>query len=296
MAVTGRNHWERLSGASGGLRRAFGGLFAGSAGMAGRRIGLAVAAVEIGLVIVIGLVAGRMAMTLVSPLPVAEEPPSPSPAREAVRMMAGNPFRSSASPELEAAPVSAAAAETTLDLKLHGAWVEADGKNSAIIRTPDGKQKIFFVGDVICCGAELESVHPDEVIISRAGVRESLRLSNKRPASRPAAPENEPRIIESGAADLATLVTLQPARGANGDFRLQIFPGQDERAFEAAGLQAGDILISVNGRPAPKDLASFAELLRSLEGKTEAELLVERGGAATPLAISLGEPPQIEDQ
>lgn len=309
MAVIGRNQFgqaaaaaaEKLRGSVGALLRP------GRRGAAAVRLGPIVTLVEIGLVVLLGLAAGRLATAIVSPPPVAENPPPPvraSPKEVSV----GNPFRTVAAPDLPAAGLGAPeAAETTLDLALHGTWVDPDG-GSAIIGLPGGEQKIFFVGDPICCGARLDRVYPDQVIISRAGVREALRLANKRSTDRPAQPSTfeapappPDRIapIEDDAGldmNIAEVARLEPSRGPNGAFQLQLFPAGDEAAFEALGFRSGDVLVSINGRAAPANLAELSQTLAGLEDVPAAEIVVERGGARVPLDMTFEQTERILSQ
>lgn len=311
MAVIGRNQFGRAAAAAEKLRNSVGALLRpGRRKAAAGRLGAIVTLVEIGLVVLLGLAAGRLATTIVSPLPVAENPPPPVRA-SAKEVGAGNPFRTVAAPELPADGAGAPdAAETTLDLALHGTWVEPDG-GSAIIRLPGSEQKIFFVGDAICCGARLESVYPDQVIISRSGVREALRLANKRSTDRPGAPARRSAgppapppaertaPIENDASlnmYIAEVARLQPSRGPNGAFQLQLFPAGDEASFEALGFRSGDVLVSINGKAAPANLAELGQTLAGLEGVSGAEIIVERGGARVPLNMTFAENERVLSQ
>lgn len=254
-----------------------------------RSVGVGVAAVEICLVIGLGLALGRVAITVVSPLPVAEEPPPPVRATRAERTV-GNPFRTiSASDFPTAGEEITEAAETTLDLSLHGTWVDAD-TGSAVIKLPGGEQKIFFVGDAICCGARLERVFPDHVVISRGGVRETLRLADKKAASSPRAPKAAPSSGEGGAlARFREIARFQPARAADGSFRLQIYPSADEAAFERLGFRSGDILYSINNAPAPSNIGQLGEMLAALGGSGPVVIGIERAGARMSLEVQAGD-------
>lgn len=289
VAVIGRIDIGHEAGrAAGRLRGGFAALLrTGRRSPARRSVGVAV--VEICLVIGLGLAFGRVAMTLVSPLPVAENPPPPVRA-SSTETTAGNPFRAVAAPDLPAAGVDMTeAAETTLDLSLHGTWVDAD-TGSAVIQLPGGEQETFFVGDTICCGARLDRVFPDRVIISRGGVRETLRLADKKaaPAAR-RAPQVEPRAGAGGPlARFREIARFQPARAADGSFRLQIYPGDDEAAFERLGLRSGDILYSINDEPAPSNIGQLGEMLASLDGAGPVLIGVERAGARISLEVQAG--------
>ncbi|MEQ8748933.1 MAG: PDZ domain-containing protein, partial [Amphiplicatus sp.] len=58
-------------------------------------------------------------------------------------------------------------------------------------------------------------------------------------------------------------------------------------AFEALGLREGDILVSVNGAPAPTGLDGVSQLLSTLAGAESVMIAVDRDGAPTSVEISL---------
>lgn len=244
-----------------------------------------IALVEICLVIGLGVALGSVAMTAVSPLRVAENPPPPE-RTAGPEALPGNPFRTVAAAEFPAAGAEIAeAAETTLDLSLHGTWVDAE-TGSAVIQLPGGEQEIFFVGDTICCGARLERVFPDHVVITRAGVRETLRLADKKAAT----PRNVQQVAApSGApgplARFLEIARFQPARAADGSLRLQVYPNADEGAFERLGLRSGDILYSINNAPAPSNIGLLGEMLAELDGAGTVVIGIERAGSQMSLKV-----------
>lgn len=242
--------------------------------------------VEFGLAILIGLAAARLVWAALAPLSAPETPPPAFMAASDGPAALRHPFRLIDAPP---PPVEAQATETTLKLMLHGAWTEIDGRESAIIRTPDGRQATFSVGDEICCGASLERVYADRVTIIRDGVRESLSLPNRQavaPAPTPRA-DDSPTGPADGAEAFRRIVRIQPVRDASGLLRLALFPSTDEAAFLAAGLQEGDILISFAGKPAPTDLPGMAQLLPGLHAANMLDVTIERDGVRLPLEIDL---------
>ena len=80
---------------------------------------------------------------------------------------------------------------TSLNLKLFGVREDrASGRGSAIISTPDGRQRSFAVGEEIVPGVTLVAVGPDSVTINRSGTQEQLFLDQSTPA--PTAPTGAP--------------------------------------------------------------------------------------------------------
>lgn len=254
------------------------------------RLQALVAIVEGGLAIGIAILIGNLFWTLFSPLPeptLLAAPAAPAARTGAVQ----NPFRPTA-PEF-AAPAApdaaiAAAVETALDLKLFGTWAEGDGKGSAVIQivSEGPAQRVFKVGDDICCGARLEAVYADQVIISRAGAREALRLPHKSSASGPAPNAGAPLIP---AETFAGAVTLTSLAGDDGKFVLRAFPAGDPARFEALGLRPGDILVEIDGKPAPTDLASAAQLISSFAAIGIVTVTVDRDGVRFPADIPIEE-------
>jgi len=77
--------------------------------------------------------------------------------------------------------------ETRLELKLKGTFTNSDQENaSAIIAAPNGKSRLFFVGDPIVEGTTLARVDTGVVVLSSNGNFEVLRLpimASKKPES-----------------------------------------------------------------------------------------------------------------
>lgn len=262
-------------------------------------------AVEALIVIVIALLVGRTILTALSGPVIPEAPPVVA-APTAVRTAAApDPFRTVApAAPVEALAATEEAADTSLDLKLYGTWVDENG-GSAIIGLPGGQQNTFFVDDAICCGATLAEVHPHRVIIARGGVRESLRLPDKqavapgpqnaqaraaaRAAATPVQPQARSPVSEQGdGGDLASLVRVSPSAGPEGAIRMVIFPANGRDAeFTSLGLASGDVIVSINGQVPPTNAADIGRYVQVLQGATQAQVIVERDGVQTPIEISL---------
>lgn len=249
-------------------------------------------AAEFVLAALVAVLCAGISLDLVAPLPAPRAPATSPGPRAGGEIEARNPFASPANTTASAAPAAPAAVETTLDLKLFGTWTEAAGPGrgagTAIIRTPDGKQKTYAVGDAICCGARLDAVYADRVVIVRDGVRESLRLpsSLETPAARSQPRPEEKNAAGGHAESLRRLIRAQPVPTVGG-VRFALFPAGDAAAFQALGLREGDVVLQINGAPAPQDAEGFGRLINSLTGAGEATLTVERDGVATTVRIAL---------
>lgn len=256
--------------------------------------------IELCLVLALGLVLARLVLSAVAPLSVPETLPGPAPGArdagvEAMRSASINPFRQ---PENQAVAAAIAPAndevleETSLDLVLHGVQVDGFGA-TAVIRTPDGEQRSYAINEEITDGVILDSAREDQVTIRRGGVRETLTMVNRdrkteapqpSPITAPAAAAPAAEQIEIG--DWTSIVSVTP-RPAPGGVELVLAPGAQPLRFEAAGLKAGDVLKSVNGRAIGQTPDSIAEQMQSLEGRDVVDLVVDRDGLQVPVKIFL---------
>ena len=277
--------------------------------------------VEIVLTIVIALLLARLVYELFSPLPVPETlPVVRSDVRdEAASVIANaevNPFRlpSAALPQASgegAVALTQDLEETTLNLVLHGVFVDG-GKSTAIIRTQNGEQKTFAIGDEVSAGVFLDGAYLDQVTISRNGVRETLSLINRdvsasQAARRSAATQNAnvtsnaqvkntPATAgDTKATSLTDIVQLAPRFGPNG-VEVVLNPGRRGDAFRGAGLRPGDVLISVEGKRIGTNAENTAMLLRELAGRPSVSVILERDGVQLPLKIDLTTDNGAEDE
>ena len=188
---------------------------------------------------------------------------------------------------------------TSLQLKLFGVRVdEATGRGSAIIAGPDNVQASYAVGEAIQPGVTLKSVGYDSVTIARGGAEETLYLdqsgvapvavtppppqTNATLLSAPAGERNAPDAV--GLAELQSNLTLAPRQSGNRVTGL--VPRGDPAFLARIGLQPGDVVVQVSGRPisGPGDLQRASAALA--RGGT-LSIAVERGAQIVPIAISI---------
>lgn len=241
--------------------------------------------IEIALALAIVAIAVSAFWSLFGGTPVPVATPAPA-AAEAVVGPVANPFKTTDAEIVEEAPTATpAAVDTSLSLVLNGIWAEGEGRGSAIIQADGAPQELFEVGEDICCGAKLEEVHSDHVIISRAGAREALRLPNKSSASETVQPISAPGSVSAPQA--ASVVTFQPISSADGTFVLQLFPANDAQQFAALGFRPGDKLVRINGNDAPPDVSQAIELIATTAPGGVVNLVIERDGVEMPLDLSV---------
>jgi len=253
----------------------------------------AVRITEYALVGTIGICFGVLFWLGLGPLP--EPPAAPVAAPPTVTRIAAvgpaNPFRNGSvppAPTTEELVNGPDLAETSLNLTLHGTWVDASG-GTAIIKTPDDKQGRFKRGDTVWESVTLERVFRDQVVINRDGVLESLRLVGREPSA--AIPQ---KGAATGApaqgevfATLGTFISVAPESNSVGGVNLVLEPGEDYAAFLASGLRPGDILVGVDGEPVGQDIGADIEYLQKVAGRNKITVNVDRGGVVTPIEINL---------
>src|SRR3954469_9547236 len=85
-------------------------------------------------------------------------------------------------------PSGESAATSTSGLRLKGVVAPTPGTAaSAIFSTGSGRDLAVFIDREVQPGVKLAEVHPDHVIVSRAGVPERIDLDTRRPAGAPTA-------------------------------------------------------------------------------------------------------------
>ncbi len=217
---------------------------------------------------------------------------------------------------------------TPLNLRLVGLFFAEQGANAALalIAEGDGAESAYRIGAALPGGARLERIERDQVVVSRQGHQETLRLprldeagtlTNSRPASAPkllnrapapspdeAAPDATGPVIDASAiADRlrgeigARPQALQDVAFASPYLRdgqfigFRLRPGRDRQLFQQLGLSGGDVLVEVNGTRLNSPSQGLA-LLQELMSAERLELRILRNGSEIPLTFSLsGAPP-----
>lgn len=186
---------------------------------------------------------------------------------------------------------------TSLNLKLTGVREDrATGRGSAIIQLPDGRQLSFMVGEEIMPGVALTAVGFDNVTISRGGAQEQIFIDQSTPAPVaggdpnavvPPAPGAAPQAVTPQAvpsANIGGMVNFTPRVVGGRVNGVIVTPGSDNgRAFLAAGFQAGDVIVSINGQR----VSSLEQARAAIGAGGTISVMVERGGRGVPLQVRL---------
>ena len=135
-------------------------------------------------------------------------------------------------------------------------------------------------------GVTLKMVSFDNVTIDRGGVAEQIFLDQSvaAPVAQPngsAAPIGE----ASGSSLLANSIEIAP-RAENGKISgMTLNPKGDGALFKAAGLEPGDVLTAINGKP----VSDGEDVRSSLAGGGTVSLEVERGGRRMTVSAKTGQ-------
>ncbi|GEM_PF-3464660 len=257
------------------------------------RIAMLVKAAEITLIVVLALLLVRLLVHIWGVFVPAEMPAgepiviTAAPAPAVAENAAPNPFATKAA--VVAAPEQVAVEtlqETSLDLVLHGTWIDESGA-TAFISEKNGPQKRYQVGDRIVSGVRLQEVHKEWVALSRGGAYEALRIKNRK-APAAGSEQKKESVTASGtpapgeARSLDAIFRVSVENGA-----IVLNPGNDgEVAFYALGFESGDILRAVDGVPVT-DLQSAPAVVKQLTSQSAAKVTVERRGAPVTWNVSL---------
>lgn len=257
--------------------------------------------VEIALAVLIAVQLGRLILIVAlpaEPAPATVSAAAAQPIDYAVFQRFDAFFRTGGQSSL----AEASAADSS-QMRLYGVRAGAAGGGSAIIGLPDGRQVSVAVGETIEPGLILQSVGPDHVTLARGSsitrlIFSDLPLGVAPPPPPPPGPQTvtpEPAVVAPAAAAVATVdpaalmaqASLRPRmRGlrVNG---FTVASSGDGAALRAAGLQAGDVLLAVNGQPLDS-LDRIAALRGRLSNSASAEIRFERDGAEQTTTIRTG--------
>jgi general secretion pathway protein C len=186
----------------------------------------------------------------------------------------------------------------TSGLALFGVRLSTDpDRSTAILGSAGGSQASFAVGDTVAPGVTLASVGVGHVVLDRSGTRLRLALPDtpapsmapapaaaaSLPAPREASP---PAAVDAG--QLLAEAGLRPRLRDGQPDGYTVIPRGDGAMFRRAGLQAGDVLLAVNGQLlTPERIGEIGQILRS---NPSAVVTLERGGERKTLTLQM-EPP-----
>ncbi len=217
-------------------------------------------------------------------------------------------YQASEAPVAELDPVDAP--DTKLRLTLRGIVASESAQDSrALIESNPNDLMPYVIGMDVPGGATIHAIHPDRVLLKRAGRLETLRLEKDLPTD-PAAVVAMPAISNrpsgtqvldvEAAMKLSNIRTellndptkasrymrMQPARRDGGLVGYRIYPGRDRQLFREIGLRPGDILTRVNGVDL-NDPSRSLQLLGELSQASNVDITIERAGNQQSFSVSL---------
>lgn len=219
-----------------------------------------------------------------------------------------------------APPPPVAAPITPLNLRLVGIFFAERTGALALIADGNNLERGYRTGEALPGGARLERIERAQVVVSRNGREEVVKLPKlddpNRPVVAPAplllpepavepAPESEPtsftapQVIDASAIAerLRGEVSNRPQalediafaspyvqNGQFAGFRLR--PGRNRQLFQQLGLNGGDVLTEINGTRLSSPAQGLA-ILQELMNASQIDLRVLRNGVEVPLTFTL---------
>lgn len=266
------------------------------------------AGVEIALVALLAVQAGRLAWIFVAPQPEAAVAAraEAAPVDASIFQRFDAFFRTGDKSSL--AEVAGADSDA---LRLFGVRAGGPDGGSAIIGLPDGRQVSVGVGETISDGLTLASVGEDFVTVSRGGsVSRLVFTETPAGAATPPPPPATAQVMTPTSGAPAPVPATTPAAAPTGPvvdpqrlmaqaslrprmdgLRIRGFTlaaRGDGAALRAAGLQSGDVILAVNGAEL-NSLERLSELGGELSGSSAAEIRFERNGRVQTTTIRTGQ-------
>ena len=203
------------------------------------------------------------------------------------------------------APAAAAgvgpAPPTSLGLVLVGVFAREDPEGGrAIIGESAAAARLHAVGATLPGGARLLEVHGDRVILDVGGARETLYMPRTAtpglstaavpPLTEPGAVQPMPQTVApamtAAMPDPDQLVRWQAILKDGRIAGVRVYPGERAELFRRAGLQAGDLVVEINGTPVASE-AGAAQFAQTLAASPSSTLRVERGGQRQELRVDI---------
>lgn len=276
----------------------------GAALFADPRVRLA-AGLGLGLVLLVQMV--RIGLEIAAPLPAPMAEPAAKPASDASILQRFDAFFPEGAQPTEA--------DAGPGLKLFGLTTGGPGVGSAILGLADGTQVSVGVGETTPDGAVLTSVDFESALMTVSGARHRITFQNTEtgvaepvgasttplaenlPARRATgpAPEDRPKppVIggaasrqgPSAGANVGALIGGASLRPALRGLRMEgLTVGEGSKGLTAAGLQQGDVILSVNGQ-ALNSPAAVTGLARSLGSARSVQVRYRRGDRVDVLTL-----------
>lgn len=202
-------------------------------------------------------------------------------------------------------PVAAAgvgpAPPTSLGLVLVGVFAREEPEGGrAIIGESAASARLHAVGATLPGGARLLEVYGDRVILGVGGARETLLMPRTATpglstgtaavpplaAADPGPAQSMPPSTTGAMPDPNQLVRWQAILKDGRIAGVRVYPGERAELFRRAGLQAGDLVVEINGTPVASETGA-AQFAQTLAASPSSTLRVERGGQLQELRVDI---------
>lgn len=255
--------------------------------------------IQIGSLALIALLGGllvKIALLLIAPshaeAPLTVAAPATTPASTAVPQnydFSTDPFQASTALPAPVA-VGEDAPETTLKLTLTGLITGPRG--SAYLRTPEGKEARYGIGQEILNGVTLQAVNADFIVLDVEGQVQRLTFEREDPFKLSSAN----RAISTAPSDTANLsqkdlqsflrdVRIYPARENAKVIGMRVRARAGTGGLKEYGLQDGDIITRIGAIDLTDTRPNIAELSRMAQGARQVEITIMRRGQTQTLMI-----------
>lgn len=206
-----------------------------------------------------------------------------------------------ARPQGQNTPRPIEAPDTKLNFILRGVVFSADQAVAHAIITAGGNESQYTVGAKLPGNVELKEIHADRVVLLHNGRYEALRLPREASLASPSAPLRQqtpappptlPNLREireellQNPQSLANLMQVSPVNQDGAFVGFRVAPGRDQAMLRQFGLQAGDIITSVNGIMLDEP-AKGLEVLTNLRTADEVTVTVLRQGNEESLTLQV---------
>lgn len=206
------------------------------------------------------------------------------------------PQQTNGSAQEQPEPSGEALRQASLNASLQGILIQG-GEALAAIQTSQDPEGLYRVGDRIAGRAEVLRIEPHRVVISEGGEERQLSWEkdegeqdqDKEPQGLVERVQQSGTETESGF-DLAGVVSASPTTKSGHGMAVKL-DSVGEEVQEITGLQAGDIILSVDGKPMAQLMASPANW-EQIRQQSMVAVELERDGERMKISInarSLGE-------
>ncbi|MEO0617125.1 MAG: type II secretion system protein GspC [Pseudomonadota bacterium] len=187
--------------------------------------------------------------------------------------------------------------ESREPLTLKGTLAAGSDENALAIIADGRDERVFAIGDTVRSGLTLHSVHREQVILSRSGAFESLKLpkpedltgsvptaNRSRTSIRRASSPSMTQVLTENAAQFTQIISPRPYYVGGQQRGYRLYPGSDRQSFAKLGLRPGDIVTAINGTPL-NNPSQGARIFSELGNAQSISVTLERGGQQQNLTL-----------